>query len=115
MLGPDAAKVRPIFKDYNLALLDEMLRIVTTGLLIAYILYTIEAPSLLLRGNNLALTTVPFVLYALLRYLYLVHVKGEGSAPDEVVLRDRPLQIAIALWVIAFIVILYIIPQILFR
>ncbi len=110
-LGADAAKVRPIFKHYNLPLLDEMLRIVTTSTLIAYILYTIEAPSLLLRGSNLALATVPFVLYALLRYLYLIYVKGEGSAPDEVVLQDRPLQAAIVLWVIAFIVILYVIPQ----
>lgn len=114
-LGADAAKVRPIFKHYNLPLLDEMLRIVTTGTLIAYILYTIEAPSVLLRGSNLALTTVPFVLYGLLRYLYLIHVKGEGSAPDEVVLQDRPLQTAIILWVLAFIVILYVVPRILNR
>lgn len=112
-LGTDAAKVRPIFKHYNLPLLDEMLRIVTTATLIAYILYTIEAPSVLLRGSNLALATVPFVLYGLLRYLYLIYVKGEGSAPDEVVLQDRPLQAAILLWVIAFVIILYIIPRVL--
>lgn len=110
-LGVDAAKVRPIFRHYNLTLLDEMLRIVTTSTLIAYILYTIEAPSVLLRGSNLALATVPFVLYGLLRYLYLIYVKGEGSAPDEVVLQDRPLQAAIILWAIAFIVILYVIPR----
>ncbi len=72
---------------YNLPLLDDMLRMVTTSTLIAYLLYTIEAPSVLLAGTKLALLTVPFVLYALWRYLYLIHVKGEGSAPDEVLLR----------------------------
>jgi 4-hydroxybenzoate polyprenyltransferase len=106
-LGDNAANVRPIFKDYNLPLLDNMLNIVTTSTLIAYILYTIEAPSPLLAGNNLALMTVPFVMYALFRYLYLIHVKGEGGAPDEVILRDHPLQAAIALWGLTFIFILY--------
>lgn len=111
ILGDGAANVRPIFKEYNLPLLDEMLRTVTTATLIGYILYTIEAPSVLLAGTNLALVTVPFVMYALFRYLYLIHVKGEGGAPDEVLLRDRPLQISIVLWGISFISILYIAPQ----
>jgi 4-hydroxybenzoate polyprenyltransferase len=107
MLGDNANNVRPIFKQYNLPLLDDMLRMVTTSILIAYILYTIEAPSLLLAGNNLALITIPFVMYGLFRYLYLIHVKGEGSAPDEVLFRDRPLLAAIVLWGITFVFILY--------
>jgi 4-hydroxybenzoate polyprenyltransferase len=107
MLGADASNMRPIFKQYNLPLLDELLRMVTTSILIAYILYTIEAPSLLLAGNNLALITIPFVMYALFRYQYLIHVKGEGSAPDEVLFRDRPLLASIVLWGITFVVILY--------
>jgi 4-hydroxybenzoate polyprenyltransferase len=111
MMSDNATTVRPIFKQYNLPLLDDMLRTVTTSTLIAYILYTIEAPSVLLAGNNLALITVPFVTYALFRYLYLIHVRGEGSAPDEVLLQDRPLQISIILWGLSFILILYIIPN----
>ena len=112
MLADDAADARPIFREYNLPLLDEMLRLVTTGTLITYILYTIEAPSVLLAGNNLALITVPFIMYVIFRYLYLIHVKGEGSAPDEVVLRDRPLQLAILLWGVSFVFILYLAPRI---
>jgi 4-hydroxybenzoate polyprenyltransferase len=112
MLADDAKNTRPIFKEYNLPLLDEMLRTVTTGALIAYILYIIEAPSVLLAGNNLTLITVPFVMYALFRYLYLIHVKGEGSAPDEVLLRDRPLQLAILSWGCSFVFILYLAPKI---
>jgi 4-hydroxybenzoate polyprenyltransferase len=107
-LGDNATNTRPIFDHYNLPLLDDMLRIVTTSTLMAYILYTIEAPSILLAGNNLAMITVPFVLYGLFRYLYLIHVKGEGSAPDEVVLKDRPLQIALLLWGLSFVFILYV-------
>lgn len=107
-LGDGAGSIRATLASYNLPLLDDMLRMVMTSTLIAYLLYTIEAPSVLLAGTKLALLTVPFVLYALWRYLYLIHVKGEGSAPDEVLLRDRPLQIAILLWGLTFVIILYI-------
>jgi len=108
LLGADkAGDIRQTFKEYNLPLLDDMLRIVTTSTFIAYTLYTIEAPSDRLAGTNLALVTVPFVLYALFRYLYLIHVKGVGSAPDEVLLRDYPLLASIILWGITFILIIY--------
>ena len=108
-LGDNAANVRPIFKEYNLPLIDDMLRVVTTSTLITYILYTIEVePD---AGNNLGLITVPIVMYGLFRYLYLIHVRGEGSAPDEVLLKDRPLQIALVVFGLTFITILYIIPD----
>ncbi len=106
-LGANAGNIRVTLDSYNLPLLDDMLRMVTTSTLIAYLLYTIEAPSVLLAGTKLGLLTVPFVLYALWRYLYLIHVKGEGSAPDEVLMRDRPLQISILLWGLTFVAILY--------
>lgn len=106
-LGDGAGNIRATLNSYNLPLLDDMLRMVTTSTLIAYLLYTIEAPSVLLAGTKLALLTVPFVLYALWRYLYLIHVEGIGSAPEEVLLRDRPLQISIALWGLTFVAILY--------
>ncbi|HUN07989.1 MAG TPA: decaprenyl-phosphate phosphoribosyltransferase [Aggregatilineales bacterium] len=112
-LGEKALLTRPIFRYYNLTLLDEMLRVVTTSTLIAYILYTIEAPSPLLGRYNMALLTVPFVMYAIFRYMYLIYVRGDGSAPDEVILRDRPLQAAFVLWAASFVVILYIVPQLL--
>lgn len=107
-LGEERAKIaRPIFENYNLPLLDDMLRLVMTGILITYTLYTIETRTAQIGGTNLALLTVPFVLYGIFRYLYLMHVKGEGSAPDEVLLRDRPLLLSILLWGLTFIVILY--------
>jgi 4-hydroxybenzoate polyprenyltransferase len=107
-LGPNAVNVRRIFEDYNLPLIDDMLRVVTTGTLITYILYTVEVPTEL---GNLGLLTVPFVLYGLFRYLYLIHVRGEGSAPEEVLLKDRPMQATLGLFGLTYIVILYILPQ----
>ncbi|HRF95805.1 MAG TPA: decaprenyl-phosphate phosphoribosyltransferase [Aggregatilineales bacterium] len=108
-LGENAVNARPIYQEYNLALIDDMLRVVTTSTFITYLLYTIEAQTKL--GSDLTLTTVPFVLYGLFRYLYLIHVRGEGSAPDEVLLKDRPLQINIVLFVIANLIIIYVLPN----
>jgi hypothetical protein len=54
--------------------------------------------------------TIPFVLYGIFRYLYLIHIKGEGGAPDELVLTDRPLQITFALWGLSAVLILYLNP-----
>ena len=107
LLAEKAGSIRVTFEHYNLPLLDDMLRMVMTGVLITYTLYTIEVESALLAGTNLALLTVPFVLYGVFRYLYLMHVKGDGSAPDEVLLRDRPLQVAIVLWGLTSVTILY--------
>ncbi|GAB5490150.1 MAG: decaprenyl-phosphate phosphoribosyltransferase [Phototrophicaceae bacterium] len=109
-LGDQALKTRPIFKYYNLALIDDMLRLVTTSTFLTYLLYTIEADIGTFRGIQLALITVPFVLYGLFRYLYIIHVQGAGGAPDEVLLTDRPLQLAIVGWGITFIGILYVLP-----
>ena len=108
LLGSQATAVRQIFQRYNLPLLDDMLRIVTTSVMITYIIYTVESPTLIRQDQNLGLITVPIVIYGLFRYLYLIHVEEEGSAPDEVLLTDRPLQATIAAAAIAYFVILYI-------
>lgn len=107
-LGDEAVNVRRIYKDYNLALIDDMMRMVTTSTFLAYTLYTIETPGRTLAGVNLPLFSVPFVLYGVFRYLFLIHVRGEGSAPDEVLLKDRPLQITLVLFALTHILILYV-------
>ena len=106
-LGETALKTRPIFEHYNLALLDDMLRLVVNATFIAYLLYTIEVDTVRIADINASLVTVPFVLYALFRYLYLIHVRGEGSAPDEVLLTDRPLQLAILGWGLTVFILIY--------
>ena len=107
LLAENAENIRATYKDYNLPLLDDMLRLVTTSTFIAYLLYTVESETIKVANTNLALITVPFVLYALFRYLYLIHVKEAGSAPDEVLLQDRPLLASILLWGLTFVIILY--------
>ena len=107
-LGADAAATRRAFAQYNLPLLDDMLRIVTSATTITYIIYTVESPTMIRDGQNLGLITVPFVIYGLFRYLYLIHVEERGGAPDEVLLNDRPLQATIGLAALAYIAILYV-------
>ncbi len=106
-LGENAALARPVSAHYNLALLDDMLRIVTASTMITYILYTVEARTMVRYGENLGLLTVPIVIYGLFRYLYLIHVQNEGSAPDEILLTDRPLQATIAVAALAYFIIIY--------
>ncbi len=106
-LGAHAALARPVSAHYNLALLDDMLRIVTASTMITYILYTVEARTMVRHGENLGLLTVPIVIYGLFRYLYLIHVQNEGSAPDEILLTDRPLQATITVTALAYFIIIY--------
>ena len=108
LLGDQAANTRQTFRQYNLPLLDDMLRIVTTSTLITYILYTIEVETMTKRDAHWGLITVPFVLYGLFRYLYLLHVEETSSAPEEILLADRPIQLALLLAGIAYFIILYV-------
>jgi 4-hydroxybenzoate polyprenyltransferase len=97
LLEEGAANHRPILEEYSAPLLDQMASLVTASTLTAYGLYTFTAENL--PENNTMMLTIPFVLYGLLRYLYLVHQRHEGGSPEEVLLRDWPLIIDIALWV----------------
>ena len=106
LLGDEGASHRSILSEYNIDLIDRMLGIVTTGAVVAYSLYTFLAEGL--PENHAMLLTIPFVLYAIFRWLYLIHVRHEGGAPEEIVLRDRPLQVDIILWGIIVFIALYV-------
>lgn len=108
LLGDSAGSHRSILSEYNLELIDELLGIVTTSSVVAYSLYTFLAEGL--PANHAMMLTIPFVLYAIFRWLYLIHVKQEGGAPEEILLRDRPLQASLALWAVVVFVALYVIP-----
>jgi 4-hydroxybenzoate polyprenyltransferase len=105
LLNEQANAHRSIFDEYNLALLDEMTRLVTACAAMAYSLYTFSAPNL--PQNHAMMLTVPFVLYGLFRYMYLVHVKNQGGEPEELVLKDRPLLLTVALWGLTVVTVLY--------
>jgi 4-hydroxybenzoate polyprenyltransferase len=82
-----------------------MIMIVTTATIMTYALYTFSAEGL--PENHAMMLTIPFVMYGIFRYLYLIHVRGEGGAPDEIALRDRPIQATVVLWGIMVVLVLY--------
>jgi 4-hydroxybenzoate polyprenyltransferase len=106
-MGDNATNTRAIFKDYNLPLLDDMLRLTMTSTAVAYTLYVIEAETLLV-DTEYRLLTVPFVYYGLFRYLHVLYVKNHGGDPTEVIYEDRPLQVALVLGIALVLALLYI-------
>jgi 4-hydroxybenzoate polyprenyltransferase len=106
LLEGAATNHRAILKEYTPELLDEMISVTTASTVIAYSLYTFTAENL--PKNHAMMLTIPFVLYGIFRYLYLVHVKNEGGSPEELLLRDRPLLATIALWGMSVVAILYV-------
>lgn len=105
LLEKEANSHRRVFDGYTLPLLDQLILIVSSTTIIAYSLYTFSAPNL--PTNHSMMLTIPFVLYGVFRYLYLIQVKQAGGAPEELLLTDRPLQAAIILWGIAILIIFY--------
>lgn len=99
--GDAATGQRAILKEYTVPMLDQFIAIVSTATLIAYTLYTFSSglsTSSNVPSNNSMMLTIPFVAYGIFRYLYLVHLKGMGESPEEVLLADRPLRLNIMLW-----------------
>jgi len=109
LLKDNAIHSRAILEEYNLEFVDGMQNVVMACTIIAYSLYTFLAEGL--PANHTMMLTIPFVLYGIFRYLYLVHVRGEIAPPDEVALKDRPLQIDGALWALSVVLILYVVPR----
>jgi len=106
LLRGEAAEHRQALQEYNLSLLDHIVSIVTASTLLAYSLYTFSAPNL--PRNHTMMLTIPFVLYGIFRYLYLIHVKELGGAPEEIVLSDRALQVDILLWGLSVVIVMYV-------
>lgn len=106
LLGSKADSHRAILKEYNLELIDRMLGIVTTSAIVSYSLYTFLSEGL--PENHLMMLTIPFVLYGIFRYLYLIHVQEIGGAPEEILLRDRPFQVTLVCFALVVFLTLYI-------
>ncbi len=105
LLSTDASNHRRVLDGYTIPLLDQFINIVSGTTIVAYSLYTFFRPEA--PGNHALMLTIPFVLYAILRYLYLIQVKNIGGEPEEILLTDRPFQLTILLWGIAVLVIFY--------
>jgi 4-hydroxybenzoate polyprenyltransferase len=102
VLGSGANNHRQALEEYTLPLLDQMISIVTASTIVTYFLYTFKT------GQGLdSVATVPFVLFGLFRYLYLVYNENSGGSPEEIILTDRPLQVDIVLWIVVSMVLIY--------
>jgi 4-hydroxybenzoate polyprenyltransferase len=107
LLADGASEHRPILGEYSAYLLDQMIGVVTASTLIAYVFYTISPETVTKFGTESLGFTIPFPLYGIFRYLYLVHRREGGGSPADLLLTDRPLLACVALWGIAVAIIIY--------
>lgn len=97
---------RRVLSGYSLDFVDQLITIVSSTTIIAYSLYTFSAPNL--PDNHAMMLTIPFVIYGIFRYLSLMKINKMGGEPEEVLIKDRPLQIDILLWAVSVMIIFYI-------
>jgi len=107
LLGDDASRHRRILVEYSPYLLDQMIVVVAASTLIAYIFYTISPETTAKFGTDWLGLTIPFPLYGIFRYLYLVHQREGGGSPAELLINDRPLLACVVLWVVAVVLIIH--------
>ena len=109
-LTGSASEHRPILAEYSPYLLDQMIGVVTASCVTAYAFYTLSPDTVRKYETDRLSWTIPFVLYGIFRYLYLVHQKEQGGSPSDTLLTDRPLLLAVALWAAAIVLIVYAAP-----
>jgi 4-hydroxybenzoate polyprenyltransferase len=105
VLGEDAASHRQSLAHYSPKFIDQMTSVVTASTVIAYTFYTLSPEVEEKFGTKSLVWTVPFVLYGIFRYLYLVHQKEQGGSPTRLLLTDVPLLVCVGLWVISVLII----------
>ncbi|MCX6037460.1 MAG: decaprenyl-phosphate phosphoribosyltransferase [Chloroflexi bacterium] len=105
LLADEATNHRKVLDGYTIPLLDQFITIVSGTTIVAYSLYTFFRPET--PSNHALMLTIPFVIYAIFRYLYLIQVKQIGGEPEEILLSDRPFQISIFLWGLAVLAVFY--------
>jgi hypothetical protein len=107
LLGDSAVDHRRILIEYSPYLLDQMIAVVTASTVIAYTVYAISPETAGRLGTPRLGLTIPFVLYGIFRYLYLVHHKRAGGSPAALLVSDRPLLACVGLWIATVAVLLY--------
>jgi len=106
-LAGGGAGHRPILADYSIGLLDQLITIVAGATLLAYAFYTISPETVAKFGTDRLLLTLPFPLYGIFRYLYLIHKREGGANPSETLLTDRPILLCVVVWACAVSVVIY--------
>lgn len=106
LLAEGANAHRRVLDGYHLEFLDQLITLASGMTIITYSLYSFSAPNL--PENHAMMLTIPFIIYSIFRYQYLLQVKGTGGVPEDIVFSDRPLQLAILFYGITVLVIFYI-------
>ena len=107
LLANGATSHRRILAEYSPYLLDQMIAVVSASTIVAYAFYTVSPETVQKFGTDRLMLTLPFPLYGIFRYLYLVHLKEGGGSPADMLLTDRPLLLCVALWTVAVAIIIY--------
>ena len=107
LLASGAPSHRRILGEYSPYLLDQMIAVVTASTLISYVFYTISPETEQKFGTHWLGLTIPFPLYGIFRYLYLVHQREGGGSPADLLLTDRPLLVCVTLWALSVALIIY--------
>jgi 4-hydroxybenzoate polyprenyltransferase len=107
LLANGATNHRRILAEYSPYLLDQMIAVVSASTIVAYAFYTVSPETVQKFGTDRLMLTLPFPLYGIFRYLYLVHLKEGGGSPADMLLTDRPLLLCVALWTVAVAIIIY--------
>jgi 4-hydroxybenzoate polyprenyltransferase len=111
LLESGAGEHRRILQEYSVPMLDQMMSIVTASIIMAYSVTAFLAPVAPQDPYPMLMATIPFVIYAIFRYLYLIYQRGEGGAPDELLLKDLPLAGSVILWAVSVLGILLLFPN----
>jgi 4-hydroxybenzoate polyprenyltransferase len=108
LLGDNAQSHRKILEEYSPYLLDQMISVVTASTLMAYALYTMAPETIQKFGTKYMILTIPFVIYGIFRYLYLVHQKEMGGNPTSILITDKPILINVILWGVVSVLLIYV-------
>jgi 4-hydroxybenzoate polyprenyltransferase len=106
-LGDTAGQTRTTLRNYSVSFLNQMSLVITSACLMSYALYTLDGETVMKFGTRGLALTLPFVVYGLFRYLYLVEQKQLGEAPEEVMTKDAPIMLCVILFVLATLYIIY--------
>jgi 4-hydroxybenzoate polyprenyltransferase len=105
LLAEGANAHRRVLEGYSIQFLDQLITLASGMTIITYSLYTFSAPNL--PENHAMMLTIPFIIYSIFRYQYLLQVKDSGGAPEDIVLSDRSLQASIFLYAVTVLLIFY--------
>lgn len=105
--GENSIEYRPILFEYNAGILDQMIGVVTAATILGYALYTLDVQTVQKFGTYNLIYTVPFVVYGIFRYFYLIYKKDLGGTPEMILIQDRPILINIFFWVLSVFFIIY--------